>query len=277
MSMYSCNSAIVRFMPYRETGEFANIGVVLCCPELGYLHFKVEQRKRKRIFDFFPELQRDVLVNGLKAVQLELERTSTTQQSINQTYLFPDTILSHFREIVKHKEGVFQFSEPRMMLTKNPEDTLNDIFADVVLRQFAENKEYHEKVMVERIKTSLKEWKLDKYYQKTYVGTPDIYCVNFPLAYTAKGVVLKAIKPLNLNKETSSMIYDHGDDWIGKIKRLDRNNFLPHDLMFVIEYPDQDTKTRQAANDICKELELLKIKVIPSASHDAIMHWAKVS
>jgi hypothetical protein len=264
-------------MPYRETGEFANIGVVLCCPELGYLHFKMEHRKRKRIFDFFPELHHDVLVNGLKAVQLDLKRTSTTQQGINQTYLFPDTILLHFREIVKHKEGLFQFSEPRMTLTKNPEETLNNIFSDVVLRQFAESKEYHEHVMVERIKTSLKEWQLDTYYQKTPVGMPDVYCVNFPLAYTVKGVVLKAIKPLNLNKDTSSMIYDHGDDWIGKIKRLDRNKFLPQDLMFAVEYPDQDTNNRKAANDICKELELLKIKVIPYASRDAIMQWARVS
>ena len=50
-----CNYAIARFRPYRETGEFVNVGIVLICPQVNYFGYLFEKRKYKRITDFFPE------------------------------------------------------------------------------------------------------------------------------------------------------------------------------------------------------------------------------
>ncbi|TAM57619.1 MAG: DUF3037 domain-containing protein [Rhodanobacter sp.] len=36
MNRFACQYAIIRFLPYAETGEFANVGVVLACPATGY-------------------------------------------------------------------------------------------------------------------------------------------------------------------------------------------------------------------------------------------------
>ena len=69
-----CNYAIARFRPYRETGEFANIGVVLICPQLDYFGYTFETRKHKRITDFFPELDLEIFKAGLAGQLKELGR-----------------------------------------------------------------------------------------------------------------------------------------------------------------------------------------------------------
>lgn len=66
MNQFACRYAIVQFAPHVETGEFANVGVVLMCPQTGYFDFKLQTRKHKRVTDFFDELPRDVY---LRAVQ----------------------------------------------------------------------------------------------------------------------------------------------------------------------------------------------------------------
>ena len=40
-----CNFAVLRFRPYRETGEFVNIGVVLACPAARFFDFHVETQR----------------------------------------------------------------------------------------------------------------------------------------------------------------------------------------------------------------------------------------
>ncbi len=42
MKLVACRYAVVQFAPYRETGEFANAGVVLMCPETGHFDFKLQ-------------------------------------------------------------------------------------------------------------------------------------------------------------------------------------------------------------------------------------------
>src|SRR5512135_1840724 len=74
-----CNYAIARFLPYRETGEFVNIGVVLTCPQVGYSDFLFEKRKYKRVTDFFPELDVEIFKSGLQAFLLELERLKAAE------------------------------------------------------------------------------------------------------------------------------------------------------------------------------------------------------
>ena len=76
MKLVACRYAVVQFAPYRETGEFANAGVVLMCPETGYFGFKLQTRRTKRITDFFDELPRSYYVRAVKAMEDELQRVA---------------------------------------------------------------------------------------------------------------------------------------------------------------------------------------------------------
>ena len=53
MNKLACRYAILKFLPYTETGEFANVGVVLACPATGFFGFKLETRRYARFTDFF--------------------------------------------------------------------------------------------------------------------------------------------------------------------------------------------------------------------------------
>jgi Protein of unknown function (DUF3037) len=51
---------LVRLLPQADAGEFANIGVVLACPETGYFGFRL-MKKQRRVTQFFEEITRDLL------------------------------------------------------------------------------------------------------------------------------------------------------------------------------------------------------------------------
>ena len=55
MKDYICNYSTIRFQPYRETGEFVNIGVLLSCPQVGFFKYRVDKVHHGRISKFFPE------------------------------------------------------------------------------------------------------------------------------------------------------------------------------------------------------------------------------
>jgi hypothetical protein len=48
-----CLYSIVRYAPYAETEEFANIGVLLCAPKENYFDFQLTKRNDSRVKNFF--------------------------------------------------------------------------------------------------------------------------------------------------------------------------------------------------------------------------------
>src|SRR5690606_13433554 len=74
MTRFACQYAIVRFMPYVETGEFANVGVLLWEPKNRYLGFKLLRRKYGRITQFFEELEKAVYLRAMGDLENELSR-----------------------------------------------------------------------------------------------------------------------------------------------------------------------------------------------------------
>lgn len=34
MKKLICNYSVIRFLPYPETGEFVNVGILACCPPI---------------------------------------------------------------------------------------------------------------------------------------------------------------------------------------------------------------------------------------------------
>ena len=63
MNKLACQYALLRFRPFVETGEFANVGVVLMCPEGRFFGFKL-LKKYGRITKFFHQLDSKVYLTG---------------------------------------------------------------------------------------------------------------------------------------------------------------------------------------------------------------------
>jgi hypothetical protein len=74
MSKVACHYAIARFAPYVETGEFANVGILLMAPKAGFFGFKLQTRRHKRITGFFEEVDAKLYREAMRVLRDELER-----------------------------------------------------------------------------------------------------------------------------------------------------------------------------------------------------------
>ncbi len=277
---YACNFAVVRFLPYPETDEFVNIGVVMACAQTGLFDYKIETRRRERITGFFPELDVATLLEGRKAFIREVERVKTAlnkeAQPDQRSFSFKEQeFVSVFRELVKPRESVFRFSGIGTVLTDNPERKLSDLFEYYVERQFAQHDEFQETVMTRRLSGVFKtEHLLDQYRQKRFGN--ELYHVTMPFVREIDGMTTRAVKPLNLDKQDSTRIIEYGDKWRCKIERLRDMHDFPERMLFVVRLP-AGARKQEAAKEVRHELEALRIETLDENDQDAVLQFAKAS
>lgn len=279
MNELICNFAIARFLPYRETGEFVNLGVVLTCPQTGYFDFLFEKRKHKRVTDFFPELDVEVLKTGLRAFSLDLERLKFHDASHTPAQLVLkdeiNAVQHNFRELVRPREAIFCFGDIGTTAANDPALKLKELFDFYVKRQFAQDREYQEIIMRNQISQLLQQQRLSHYYKPRTVGNDD-YHVNLPFVYESNGRFLKAIKPLHLAQKETTEIYRHGDAWVSSARRLRDANRLPKQMLFAVKAPRGDTRRVMAAQAICDALRELDVLITPFSEGVRILEFARV-
>lgn len=139
---YACNYALIRFLPYAESGEFVNIGVVLSCPRTGYFNVRLEQQQFSRISNLFPEIQRREIQRAIEYFGKEMERVCVKvgSHSDAQEQLPRKQELSRhfFYEVVRPRESVVRCSEPRTAMAEKPEALLDALFERYVERLHAQ-------------------------------------------------------------------------------------------------------------------------------------------
>lgn len=273
-----CNYAIARFRPYRETGEFANVGIVVLCPEVDYFGYAFERRKYKRITDFFPELDIDIFKAGLDGLLKELGRVNGLKRETDQLVLGGEAQarIAVFKELVRPREALFHFGEVGTTLAIDPKEKLKQLFKYYVERQFAAQHEYQEVVMRRELCDFLQQANLARFYRQDYRIGDDNYNVHLPFVYLEGNTPRKAIKPLHLDKPATTDIYRHGDAWVSTIRRLTALNRLPKEFLFTVRGPTGDLKCEAAAQEICSELEKNGTRTVQFADRVAIEQFARI-
>lgn len=278
MNKFVCNYAIARFRPYRETGEFVNVGVVLLCPQVDFFGHTFERRKHKRITDFFPELDFDIFQTGLGGLLKELARvtgrTNETRQFVTDAEA--QMRIAVFKELVRTRESLFHFSEVGTVLADDPKTKMAELFDFYIKRQFARDREYQEIIMRRRLGVFLQKVNLARFYKQDQRVGDDNYHVVLPFVYFEGDTPRKAIKPLHMDKPMTTDIYRHGDAWVSTVRRLRQIDRLPKDFLFAVHYPGANTKGQAAAKDICDELQKLGTQTVPFADTEAIRRFAQV-
>lgn len=99
----ACNYAVLRFLPYPETGEFVNLGVAAHCPGTGHFGSKFETTRTKRVTTFFPELPVTRFRAARLAMANELERVGAAIR------MEPNAQLQrrYFQKLVRPREAIF--------------------------------------------------------------------------------------------------------------------------------------------------------------------------
>jgi hypothetical protein len=265
--------AVLQFSPFRETGEFANAGVILLCPETGYFGFKLQTQRAKRITDFFDELPREIYLRAIKAMQDELQRVAL-RVADTPAQGRSDALRHLFDALIHPREAMVRFGPARAVLTPDPATELQRQFEHCVERRFI-TPEYVEQTMEKRIKYLLSSLPLAAPFARQRVGD-EVFHASFPLVQQQGDVLTKIIKPLRLNQEAPVDIYEHGDAWLQKVKRLRGRNLLPESVLFAIKPPAPDHTQRHAAYlDICSDLHSLAVQTVPDHEEQRIADFAQ--
>ena len=276
IGQFVCNYAILRFQPYPETEEFVNLGVVLHCAVNNYFGVKLENKKHKRIFDFFPELSRDPFKRALEAIATDLHRV---REQVNGTFGPAQSELGRrvFREVVRVRESIFRFSEVKTVLTRDPEECLEYLFSSYVQRNFTHLRSDHEAEMTRRYLDALREYLPNHTFHQNHRLGSDEFHVRVPLASDRRGLNLapaRVIKPLDLCKDESTAVFEHGDAWIARLKRLKEIGCQPDRFIFPIRFPIEGGAVKNAGLRMVENLREEGAEVVMEDDMTALLRLA---
>ena len=144
MKEFVCNYAAVRFLPYPETGEFVNVGVVVYCPEIGYFDFRMKGGRNGRIHQFFPELNGKIWQAAIEAFRAHLTKfqhgSEFRAHGVPQTAEQAQRGVAAFQHLVRRRESLLHFAEPSVILAAEPERALDELFHQLVEHKLAQRK-----------------------------------------------------------------------------------------------------------------------------------------
>ncbi|HRF88179.1 MAG TPA: DUF3037 domain-containing protein [Pseudomonadales bacterium] len=267
MKKYACRYAIVKFLPYPETGEFANIGIVLACPALGYMDFLLLDKGHRRITTFFEELDARVYKQAVMGFGEELRRIRADIQSGWSLNAEPELLRQIFDQLVHPREAIVRFDAARVVMAEEPKVVLHELFSHYVHREFTKNQVYQERLLVVETRNVLRSLKLVQPFRPDTLGDDD-YHAKFDFVQRVDGDPVKVIKPFYLAQEDTNKIYQHADIWLQRVRRLRNRKQLPAQVLFAVQAPDENDASRfQAFADIRDELQAMDVLVATADAH----------
>ena len=277
MNNIPCLYAIVRFCPFVETEEFANVGVILMAPTARFFGYKLMTRKHARVTNFFEQLDAAVFRTVIPNLKEELDRAAILlkEHGFDKRYKQNDVAYARslFAEIVRPRETVIKFSATRAVLAGEPKEKLEDLYNHYVERDFV-TKEYRETVLERTMRRWIYDAGLGSRFDKKEVGN-DEYHATFPFVEEAVGGVVKVVKPLNLAQDQPNKILDHGGQWLFRIQTLKRRNLLPRRVLFAVEGPTDDGSRLRAYEDMVDTLRDAGATVINYHEKTKVMDFVK--
>jgi len=263
MNKHAVSYAIIRFQPHVETEEFANIGIVLVAPRLGYLDFKLETKRHARLTRFFDSMDPATIRLVIRNYDAELKRIRSlagynsngqTRFEFSQT----DNAEHLFQALTKDREGIIRFSDVRFVMAENPKTKLDELFDYYVKRNFA-NSIYREGLLERHVRNLLKLKEINRNFKQQSFGD-GLYSATFPFVEMIDDKPVKILKPLYLGQDNPTRILDHSNKWLFTIKRLKK--FLPRDVVFAVEGPDGQSLQQRAFEEAIEQFKANDIRVV---------------
>lgn len=275
---HACRYAIVRFMPYPETSEFANVGIVLMSPTAKFFGFQMLGRSARRITDFFDQLEPKTFRVARQLFEIELTRIqqlvehSFAGHGLNSNeYRYVDSV---FNDLLRPQEAMMYLADARGIIVENPAEKLGELFDHYVARDFVE-KPNHERDLERRVQQILKLGALTSHYKKMEIGNDD-YHTRFPFVQIDQDLKpIRVIKAINLAHADATKLFDHGWDWVGKVKMLKKADILPREVLFAAQRPIENFGPRASAYaEVKHELERYDVQVGSADDEKLILDFA---
>jgi len=264
-----CLYSIVRYSPYPETEEFANVGVVLCAPKLNIFDFMMANRNDSRVRKFFHD---DCIFPVAKdAFYRELGFAKSTAANISG----PQAISQFFHYFTAKRESIFHFSQVRVVLSNDPKAEMLKIY-DRYVNHSDYTKTRREEVLAKELKRIIDRIDSLKNLYKHQVVNGNFSKFSMPLVAKRNNVISRAIKPLAFEQSEPGKMMEHGDTWVMRITRAAEEKLLNiEDVLFTIEEPKEpSTAQRKVLDSIKTNLDRHRITHIPADDHSSAIQFA---
>lgn len=259
--------SIIRFLPYAETEEFANVGIVMFAPTARYFDFQLSNKWR-RLSGFFDKLDRRVFAQGVAAFAEELARTREMAGQASAQWAFDD--------LVRPREALFRFSAVRAVMAESPQSKLNELFDHYVEHDFA-TPEYQEKLIEKAVRGVLRRGGLGDRYQSTKLGVEGLQ-FKVPFAeLDADGKALRVIKPMHLAYDDPVRILDHGNQWLGRLRHLERVKAMPKSMLLAVTQPPVEADGFGAFEEVRRDLANMGAVFAASNDEQALLNFAQAA
>jgi hypothetical protein len=264
---------VIRFLPYGETDEFANIGILVFSPETGFFDFKLAPPIYNRITHFFKKLETNFYKN---IISLFNEEFSTIKKIIQE--LPKQEFIYYMENMFTPKESVIQFSSVRSILVDNNKNIIEQLYNNYVIGNFLKQKENRETQMISTLRQQLIKKQLGKIYKETKIKT-GIREVTLPLvAHHNTNETTKIIKPLAFNQHKPTLLIEHGERWLNRFNWLIKGGIIDAgNILLPIEPTIKEGVLKQAYLEVIKEIEANNITVIDFNDQDKILNFAKTA
>ncbi|MBH0124912.1 DUF3037 domain-containing protein [Enterobacter sp. ESY66] len=267
-----CLYSIVRYAPFAETEEFANIGVVLCAPQKNIFLFRLTQSNDARVTSFFKDdtifpLAKDAVARELAFAQEHTKNVKTA-----------DDIANFFSYLTAKRESIFHFSSTRVILAENPEKELHRIYEKFV-NHTDYNKERREEILARELKGRLNSYaELKNIFRKETFGG-DLIRFSMPFVAKQDAEVLCAIKPLAFVQKEPGKMMEHCDSWVAKIKRAADEQLLNlTSVLFTIDGHKSPTSSEaKAMDEIRRTFDRNQLTHFRHNDEKSIIEFAKAS
>ncbi len=279
MNKIACQYVIVRFAPFVETGEFANVGIVMMAPKVRYFGYKLETTRYARITRFFEGVEARLYRETLGVVREEMDRVHGVLKyhgfDKRRKTADPEFAQRLFAEVVRTRESIVRFSDTRVVLTDDPKQKLKELFAFYVERNFV-TKEYKENILVNHVRKWLVQAHLGERFQRMTIGDEE-YQANFPFVEKIDRKPVKVIKPLDLAKDKPHKILDHGGAWLFRIEELRRRRCLPGNILFAVQGPgNTGDHCYHAYEEIVGRMKDAGVEVVPYGDKQRVIEFARM-
>lgn len=223
--------SIIRFRPFAETEEFANIGVIAIDGSSGRIDFQLAPKRFTRIRQFFEDNAYIAYAHAIDLLTVELPRSSEYLPAFHGT-----DAGKIFSEIVRPRESSIVFSSARVLQSNLClEDLVRSLFGRFVKREIANDNPEH--LLTKDIRQALHNIGF-RHFRNVRIED-DVIPVTFPLAY--RGQELRAIKPLSFSQKNPMSVVDYGAHWRKRLSYvLERGRVKQGNILIAVDGPEYD-------------------------------------
>jgi len=247
--------SIIRFRPFAETGEFANIGVIVTEIGTGRSAFRLAAKRFGRVKHFFDDLAYDSYRYANGFIRKELERV------VKELPLLRSNSDDYYQaDFIKERESSVIFSKPRIIKShEDLEEVTDSLYGRYIGRNFAAS-ENVEAALTRDLRANLKERGITHF--KSLRLDDEVVPVILPLAYRSDHIY--AIKPMAFSQKTPLSVFDHGASWKNRFEYLlDKNKLISGSVLLALEPPmANDSAFQEAYHLVRNELDQLPFDIV---------------